>query len=73
MFFQTVIFPNIVSGLYGDHGGYVLLPDVTKEEMKSESGIPATVRDNFRFRVWVTGLCLVHVREFVASTILCLY
>ena len=67
--FQTVIFPNIVSGLPGDHGGYVLLPDVTKKELKSESGIQATVGDNFRFPVWVTGLCLVLVREFVASTI----
>ena len=50
-FFQTVIFPNIVSGLSGDLGGFVLLTDVMKKELKSGSGIPVTVGENFRFRV----------------------
>ena len=68
-----MIFQNIVSGLSGDHGGYVQLPDVTKEELKSESGIPATVGGNFRFRVSVMDSCLVLVRGFVASSILCLF
>ena len=64
-----MIFPNIVSGLSGDRGGYVLLPDVMRKELKSESEIPATVGDNFRFPVWVKGLCLILVRELWQVTI----